>query len=134
MLKRLGFADKERVWEWVNKYEEDMCIERWNGKENRSGRKDLWFGVGVNLGFTNELFMGKEIDKGLRLVGNKWWGGDDWNSVLLLKYSEGVELNPHVDRDLFDNKVVIVNISEDGLFGGNIEFIYKEQIEVLSNG
>jgi len=121
IMNRLGFVDGVKVWKWVKKYDLEMVNEKWNGKENKSGRKDLWFGVGVSLGLNNELFEGKEIHKGLRLVGNKWWGGDDWNSVLLLKYGTGVELKSHVDRNIFDKKVVVVNVSEDSLFGGNVE-------------
>lgn len=134
MLKRLGFVDKNKVWDWVKKSECELENEKWNGKENSSGRKCLWFGVGVSLGFRNTIFKGKEINKGLRTVGNKWWSGDDWNSILLYKYDVGVELKNHIDRDIFDKKVVVVNISNDGLFGGNVEFIYDNRIEILSKG
>ncbi len=70
----------------------------------------------------------------MRLVGNKWWGSDEWNSLLLLKYESGVELKNHVDRDVFAPKVVVVNISADDLFGGNVEFVYGGKVEILSNG
>lgn len=134
MIKRLGFVDKEKVWKWVKKYNNEMKNERWNGKENKSGRKDLWFGVGVSLGINNRLFEGKEVGEGLSKIGNKWWNGEEWNSVLLLKYDSGVELKPHIDREIFDKKVVIINISEDSLFGGSVEFIYGGKTEILSNG
>jgi hypothetical protein len=134
MLKRLGFVDKKRVWEWVESQKVELKKERWNGKENSSGRECLWFGVGVELGFKCSVFKGKEIDRGLRLVGNKWWNGDDWNSALLYKYDIGIELKEHVDKSIFDNKVVVINISQDDLFGGNVEFIYNNRIELLSNG
>ena len=130
----LGFVDKEKVWNWVVKYDSEMKREKWNGKVNGSGRKDLWFGIGVELGFKNKLYKGLEINKGLRLVGNKWWGGEDWNSVLFLKYEEGVELKDHVDRKVFNNKVVVVNISKDSFLGENVEFNYGGKLEVLSNG
>ncbi len=64
MLKRLGFVDGVKVWSWVKKYEYEMRNEKWNGKENTSGRKDLWFGTGVNLGYKNDLFQGKKLIKG----------------------------------------------------------------------
>lgn len=134
MLKRLGFVDKEKVWGWVRSFECELENERWNGKENVSGRKCLWFGVGVDLGLNSKVFKGKEINKGLKSVGDKWWGGSDWNSILVYKYEKGCELKSHVDRSIFDKKVVIVNVSFDRFFGGEVEFLYDEKINKLSNG
>ena len=54
--------------------------------------------------------------------------------ILIYKYDPGCELKDHIDRDIFDNKVVVVNISIDGLFGGDVEFNYDGRIEILSNG
>lgn len=133
MFKK-GFVDKVKIWNWVKNYENLLANERWNGKENVSGRKSLWFGVGVELGFKNKVFEGFEIDRGLREKCSELWGGEDWNSLLLYKYQIGSELKNHVDRDIFDNKVVVVNISKDSLFGGNVEFFYDGNLEILSNG
>jgi hypothetical protein len=62
------------------------------------------------------------------------WGGEDWNSILLYKYNVGCELKDHIDRDIFDDKVVVVNICEDNLFGGSVSFFYDEKIEILRDG
>jgi len=134
MLNRLGFVDKEKVWDWVKKFDSEMEPDTWNDKPVQGGRKKIWFGVGVNLGLQNIPYKSREIDPGLRAVGNKWYGSDDWNSALLLKYEPGMELKPHTDRNVFDSKVVLINVSQDGLFGGTVEFIYGRKIEMLSNG
>ncbi|MEH2462262.1 hypothetical protein [Nostoc sp.] len=52
----------------------------------------------------------------------------------MYKYEQGCELKSHVDRDIFDSKVILINISEDDLLGGNVEFFYNGNIEILSNG
>jgi hypothetical protein len=134
MLVRKGFVNKEKIWNFVKSFENKLVNEKWNGKENNSGRKCLWFGLGVELGFNCSVFKGEEISNGLRLKCNELWGGEDWNSVLLYKYKSGCELKDHIDRNCFDNKVVVVNISVDDLFGGNVEFNYDGKIEKLSNG
>ena len=123
MLKRLGFVDVEKGWNWVKSLENELEAETWNRKVTMSGRKSLWFGVGVNLGFQKDLFEGKEISQGLRIRGNELWKGEDWNSVLLYKYEKGVELKDHVDRKWFDQKVVIVNFCKNLVgfkYGGEI--------------
>ena len=61
MLKRLGFVNVDKGWSWVRGLESKLENEKWNGKVNCSGRKCLWFGVGVNLGFRKDLFKGKDI-------------------------------------------------------------------------
>lgn len=132
MLVKKGFVDKVKIWSWVKNYENLLANERWNGKETVSGRKSLW--VGVELGFKSKVFEGFKIDGGLRKKCSELWGGEDWNSLLLYKYEIGSELKNHVDRDIFDNKVVVVNISEDSLFGGDVEFFYDGNLEILSNG
>lgn len=134
MLKRIGFADKVKVWGFVKSYEYLLEAERWNKKANVSGRKCLWFGLGVELGFKSTVFEGFEIDNNLRKRCDDLWCGRDWNSILLYKYQAGCELKNHVDRDIFDSKVIVINISEDGLLGGNVEFFYNGNIEILSNG
>jgi hypothetical protein len=134
MLVKKGFVDKVKIWNWVRTYENLLANERWNSKEVNCGRKSLWFGVGVDLGFKSKVFEGFEIDRALRKRCDELWCGSDWNSLLLYKYEVGSELKNHVDRDIFDNKVVVVNISEDSLFGGEIEFYYDGNIELLSNG
>ena len=134
MLIRKGFVDKEKIWNFVKNFEGKLNNERWNRKENSSGRKCLWFGVGVELGLKCSVFEGEKINDGLRIRCNELWGGEDWNSLLLYKYDKGCELKDHVDRDIFGDKVVVINISIDGLFGGDVEFFYDGRIEKLSNG
>lgn len=134
MFRRIGFVDKIKVWDFARNYENLLEAERWNGKQNSSGRKCLWFGFGVELGFKSKIFAGFEIDKGLRKKCNELWSGDDWNSILLYKYEQGCELKPHIDRDIFDSKVILINISEDNFLNGNVEFVYDEAIEIFSNG
>ncbi|AVH74399.1 hypothetical protein NLP_30003 (plasmid) [Nostoc sp. 'Lobaria pulmonaria (5183) cyanobiont'] len=134
MLNRIGFVDKVKVWNFVKTYENLLEVERWNGKQNSSGRKCLWFGLGVELGFKSTVFEGFEINNSLRKKCNDLWCGSDWNSILLYKYQAGCELKNHVDRDIFDSKVIVINISEDSLLDGNVEFYYNGNIEILSNG
>jgi hypothetical protein len=134
MLGRKGFVDKDKIWNFVKNLENKLNKEKWNGKNNSSGRKCLWFGVGVELGFNCSVFKGEEINDGLRKKCNELWGVEYWNSILVYKYDLGCELKDHIDRDIFDNKVVVVNISVDNLFGGNVEFNYGGKIEKLSNG
>lgn len=134
MLKRIGFVDKIKVWNFVKSHDYLLENERWNGKQNSSGRKCLWFGLGVELGFKSSVFEGIKIDNGLKKKCDELWGGSDWNSILLYKYQAGCELKNHVDRDIFDSKVIVINISEDSLLGGNVEFLYNGNIEILCNG
>ncbi|MEA5595677.1 hypothetical protein [Rivularia sp. UHCC 0363] len=134
MLKRLGFVDKNKIWDFVRKYEDKLDFEKWNGKYNDSGRKCLWLGVGVDLGLRSKVYEGEVIDKNLRLRINSLWGSNHWNSILIYKYEKGVELKLHRDRDIFEDKVIIINVSNDDLFGGNVEFVYDNCKEILSNG
>lgn len=134
MLVRKGFVDKVKIWNFVKSFENKLNNEKWNNKENNSGRKCLWFGLGVELGYKCSVFSGEEISNGLKIKCNELWGDNSWNSVLLYKYDIGCELKDHVDRNIFDNKVVVINISVDSLFGGNVEFNYDGKIEILSNG
>jgi hypothetical protein len=134
MFIRKSFVDQIKIWNFVRNYESSLVGEKWNNKINSSGRKCLWFGVGVELGFKCSIFDGEKINNGLRNKCNDLWGGEDWNSILLYKYDIGCELKNHVDREIFDNKVIVINISENNLLGGNIEFYYGGNIEILSNG
>lgn len=134
MFKRLGFVDKVKVWDFVKSYESKLEFEKWNGKVNSSGRKCIWLGIGVELGFNSKVFEGEVIDNGLRKRINGIWEGDDWNSILVYKYSKGVELKLHKDRSIFEDRVIIINVSNDNLLGGNVEFIYNGCREILSNG
>ena len=109
MLVRKGFVEKEKVWNFVKSYESKLVNEKWNGKENNSDRKCLWFGVGVELGFNCSIFKGEEISNRLRLKCNELWDGEDWNSILLYRYSVGCELKDHVDRNIFGNKLSFKN-------------------------
>lgn len=131
MLKRLGKVNVEKYWNWVKYWEDELEDERWNGRFNSSGRKCLWFGIGVNLGLNCKFFEGVNKD----FVGSmgSWYSGD-WNSMLLYKYEMGVDLKTHVDRNCFDSKVVLVNLSVDGFLGGEVEFIYGSEVYFLSNG
>ena len=134
MILRKGFVNKEKMWNFVKNFENKLNNEKWNGKENNSGRKCLWFGMGVELGLKCSIFEGEKISNNLRIRCDDLWGGNNWNSILLYKYDPGCELKDHIDRDIFDNKVVVVNVSVDNLFGGSVEFNYDGKIEILSNG
>jgi len=74
------------------------------------------------------FFKGEEINNGLRIKCNELWGGEDWNSILLYKYDKGVELKNHVDRDIFNDRVVVINICENDLFGGTVIFSMMEKL------
>jgi hypothetical protein len=134
MLIRKGFVDQVKIWNFVKSFENKLVDEKWNNKVNNSGRKCLWFGYGDNLGFSCSVFEGEKINNGLRIKCNELWGNEDWNSILLYKYNPGCELKNHIDREIFDNKVIVINISVDNLLGGDVEFCYGDKIEKLSNG
>jgi len=132
---RKNFVNVDKFKLWINNYENLLVKEKWNGKENNSGRSCLWFGVGVNLGFKNDKFLGENISLGLKKRCSELYGSEDWNSLLLYKYEIGSDLKDHVDRKCFDKKVVIVNICDDDLFGnGIVKFRYNNEIEILKNG
>jgi hypothetical protein len=122
------------MWNFVKNFENKLNNEKWNGKENNSGRRCLWFGLGVELGFNCSVFQGEEINNGLRIKCNELWGGEDWNSILLYKYDKGVELKNHIDRDIFNDRVVVINVCENDLFGGTVNFFYDGKIEILKDG
>ena len=134
MLIRRGFVDGIKVWKWVEGMVGSLQPETWNGKPNTSRRECIWLGVGVNLGLKCSFFQGLEVPRGLRNRCNNLWGGEDWNSVLIYRYQRGVELKQHVDRDCFDPRVVLINVSQDDLLGGTVKFCYGENIETFSNG
>ena len=134
MLVKKGFVDKNKIWSFVKKYENELENERWNGKENNSGRKCIWLGIGVNLGFKNNLYKGLEINNGLKKRCNELWGGEDWNSILVYKYIKGCELKLHIDRNVFDNKVILINVCDEDLFGNGSSFIYDGNKYNLKNG
>ncbi|MBE9170873.1 hypothetical protein IQ238_26290 [Pleurocapsales cyanobacterium LEGE 06147] len=129
-MKRLGFVNSNKGWNWLKSLENKLEKERWNGKENVSSRKCLWFGVGVELGFRNEVYKGLEISEGLRKRGNELWGSDDWNSVLVYKYEKGSELKDHIDRKVFDNKAIVINFCKDLMSG----FRYSGEVFYLRDG
>jgi hypothetical protein len=133
MIIRKGFVNQKKMWNFVKNFENKLNNEKWNGKENNSGRRCLWLGLGVELGFNCSVFKGEEINNGLRIKCNELWGGEDWNSILLYKYDKGVELKNHVDRDIFNDRVVAINVCED-LLGGSVNFFYDGKIEVLKDG
>jgi hypothetical protein len=134
MIIRKGFVNQKKMWNFVKNFENKLNNEKWNGKENNSGRRCLWFGLGVELGFNCSIFKGEEINNVLRIKCNELWGGEDWNSILLYKYDKGVELKNHVDRDIFNDRVVMINICENDLFGGSVNFFYDGKIEILKDG
>jgi hypothetical protein len=134
MIIRKGFVDQKKMWNFVRNFENKLNNEKWNGKENNSGRRCLWFGLGVELGFNCSVFQGEEINNGLRIKCNELWGGEDWNSILLYKYDKGVELKNHIDRDIFNDRVVVINVCENDLFGGTVNFFYDGKIEILKDG
>lgn len=134
MLIRKGFVDKEKIWKFVKGFETLLENETWNGKVNVSGRKCVWLGLSVELGLNCKVVKGKEINESVKKRFNDLWGGNDWNSVLIYKYEVNCELKNHVDRDIFENKVVLINVSVDDLFGGNVKFVYNGKEEILSNG
>jgi hypothetical protein len=134
MIIRKGFVNQKKMWNFVRNFENKLNNEKWNGKENNSGRRCLWFGLGVELGFNCSVFQGEEINNGLRIKCNELWGGEDWNSILLYKYDKGVELKNHIDRDIFNDRVVVINVSENDLFGGTVNFFYDGKIEILKDG
>jgi len=128
-MKSLGFVDVNKGWNFVRSLESELENEKWNGKENCSGRKCLWFGVGINLGFRKDVFEGKEINRGLRVRGDELWNGEDWNSILVYKYNKGVELKDHVDRKWLSRRVVIVNFCKN-----IVDFNYNNKIYKLRDG
>jgi hypothetical protein len=136
MIIRKGFVNQKKMWNFVKNFENKLNNEKWNGKENNSGRRCLWLGLGVELGFNCSVFKGEEINNGLRIKCNELWGGEDWNSILLYKYDKGVELKNHVDRDIFNDRVVVINVCkcENDLFGGSVNFFYDGKIEILKDG
>lgn len=134
MIKKLGFVDKNKVWNFVKSYESKLSYEKWNGKVNSSGRKCIWLGIGVDLGFKSKVFEGEKINDNLKKRINDIWGSEEWNSILIYKYEAGVELKLHKDRSIFEDRVIVINASSDNLLGGSVEFIYDGNKEMLSNG
>lgn len=134
MFERLGFVDKNKIYNFVKSYENVLENERWNGKENLSGRKSIWLGIGVELGVKSNIYKGLEISNGLRKRCNELWGNNEWNSILIYKYSVGCKLDLHVDRNVFDDKVIVINICNENLFGEGTNFIYDGRKYNLRNG
>lgn len=134
MIIRKGFVNQKKMWNFVKNFENKLNNEKWNGKENNSGRRCLWFGMGVELGLKCSIFEGEKISNNLRIRCDDLWGGNDWNSILLYKYDKGVELKDHIDRDIFNDRVVVINVCENDLLGGSVNFFYDGKIEVLKDG
>ena len=134
MIIRKGFVNQKKMWNFVKNIENKLNNEKWNGKENNSGRRCLWFGMGVELGLKCSIFEGEKISNNLRIRCDDLWGGNDWNSILLYKYDPGCELKDHVDRDIFNDRVVVINVCENDLLGGSVNFFYDGKIEVLKDG
>jgi hypothetical protein len=134
MIIRKGFVNQKKMWNFVKNFENKLNNEKWNGKENNSGRRCLWFGMGVELGLKCSIFEGEKISNNLRIRCDDLWGGNDWNSILLYKYDPGCELKDHVDRDIFNDRVVVINVCENDLLGGSVNFFYDGKIESLKDG
>ncbi len=134
MLVKKGFVDKNKIWNFVNKYNSFLENERWNGRENLSGRKCIWLGIGVDLGIKSKFYKGLDIDNGLKKRCDELWGGCDWNSILIYKYGVGCELKLHKDRNVFDNKVIVINVCNEDLLGNGSNFIYDGKKYNLKNG
>lgn len=129
-MKRLGFVDINRGWKWLGEYEKDLKNERWNGRENKSGRKCFWFGCGVDLKSRgSSIFEGGCINRGLNKRIDEIWGDNDWNSLLLYKYDVGCELKEHKDRKIFDDRVIIINFCKE-----IVDFKYDGEVFGLSDG
>ena len=128
-MKRLGFVDVEKGWDWCLKNERYLVNEKWNGRENKSGRKCFWFGCGVELGVKSKIFDGGWISGSLNKRIDEIWGDDSWNSLLLYKYGKGCELKDHVDRKIFDERVVIINWCRE-----KVDFRYGGKVFGLGNG
>ena len=47
---------------------------------------------------------------------------------------QGCELKDHVDRDIFNDRVVVINVCENDLLGGSVNFFYDGKIESLKDG
>ena len=108
IMIKLGSVDKNKFRKWCVSKNHLMIREKWFGKEIKEDRLNLWFGIGVNFDKNLTKFEGLEIDKGLYKRCNEFYG-EDFNSLLLIKYGNGSKLNLHTDRDCFDNKVIIFN-------------------------
>ena len=134
MIIRKGFVNQKKMWNFVKNFENKLNNEKWNGKENNSGRRCLWFGMGVELALKCSIFEGEKISNNLRIRCDDLWGGNDWNSILLYKYDPGCELKDHVDRDIFNDRVVVINVCENDLLGGSVNFFYDGKIESLKDG
>lgn len=128
-MKSLGFADIKKGWNWVEGLEGKFESEKWNGKFNSSGRKCLWFGLGVDLGFNSKVFEGEKINSGLKNRVDDLWKGEDWNSILVYKYSTGCELKMHIDREIFEDKTIIINFCKS-----TVGFLYGTQLKCLKDG
>ena len=136
-MNNLGFINVEKGWNWLKSIENKLEKEKWNKKVNNSGRKCLWFGVGVELGIKNSVFEGEKISNGLRKRCNELWGSEDWNSILVYKYEKGVELKDHIDRNIFDNKVIIINFCKDLMsgfrYGGEVYWLRDGEVIEIDN-
>ena len=78
--------------------------------------------------------MGLEIPNGLRTKVNQLWEGEDWNSILVLKYPPGARLDTHTDREVFEKRTIVINASRDDLFGNGTKFFYGGELHDLENG
>lgn len=125
MFKKLGEVEKIKFKNWCVDKNNLMVKEKWFGKEVKEDRRMVWFGVGIELG-KNEKFKGLEIDNSLKKRCLEFYG-ENFNSLLLIKYGDGSKLNLHKDRDCFDKKVVIVN-------SGICVFEYDGERKILEDG
>ncbi len=53
---------------------------------------------------------------------------------MIYKYKVGCELKLHVDRNIFDDRVVLINVCNEDLFGKGTSFIYDGIKYNIKNG
>lgn len=133
-FRRIGFVDQAKLWDWLRSLEPQLTPETWNGQTTKTGRLHCWFGVAVSLGSFSKKITGLEIPSGLKTKINQLWGGEDWNSILVLKYPPGTKLDTHCDRDMFEKRTIVINASQDDLFGAGAKFFYGGEVHNLQNG
>lgn len=131
-MERLGFIDVDKWWKWVEDFDIWFEKEKWNGKENSSGRECFWIGKEVELGFNSKVRESNYC---------KWFVNDNeinfnWDSLLVYKYGIGSELKDHVDRDVFKNEVIIINLCKDLVgfrYGGKVNWLRDGELIKINN-
>jgi hypothetical protein len=86
-MKNLGFINVDKGWKWLRSLESKLEKEKWNKKVNCSGRKCLWFGVGVELGFKNSVRVSVGCARGVDLLCRSFFGASP--SLLVFSVASG---------------------------------------------